>query len=113
MTREVRRASRGRRLTPEEAAKYRRLRELIEQEKPLILERRRSREAITRLLAALRAAREAAGLSLADVRERTGMDRSAIAKLENGVRDNPTLDTLIRYADAVGKRLVVTLADRH
>ena len=48
---------------------------------------------------------------MADLTERTGMDRSALSKLETGQRPNPTIDTLVRYADAVGKRLVVTLAD--
>jgi transcriptional regulator with XRE-family HTH domain len=59
----------------------------------------------------LKAAREKRGLSLADLTKRTGMDRSAISKLESGQRPNPTLDTLVRYAEAVGKRLVVQLAD--
>ena len=57
------------------------------------------------------AAREAKGLSLADLTERTGMDRSALSKLETGQRANPTVETLVRYAEAVGKRLVVSLAD--
>ena len=41
----------------------------------------------------------------------TGMDRSALSKLETGQRLNPTVDTLVRYAQAVGKRLVVSLTD--
>ena len=53
----------------------------------------------------------AKGLSLADLTELTGMDRSALSKLETGQRTNPTVETLVRYADAVGKRLVVSLAD--
>ena len=55
--------------------------------------------------------REAKGLSLADLTELTGMDRSALSKLETGQRANPTVETLVRYAQAVGKRLVVSLAD--
>ena len=39
------------------------------------------------------------------------MDRSALSKLETGQRPNPTVETLARYAEAVGKRLVVSLAD--
>jgi hypothetical protein len=35
----------------------------------------------------------------------------AFSKLETGQRPNPTIDTLMRYAEAVGKRLVLTLAD--
>lgn len=66
------------------------------------------------LLAALielKKAREAAGLSLADVAERSGIDKAALSRLENGVHDNPTVDTLTRYATAVGKRLVWSLQD--
>jgi transcriptional regulator with XRE-family HTH domain len=63
------------------------------------------------LLLQLKAAREAKGLSLSDLTELTGMDRSALSKLETGQRANPTVETLVRYAEAVGKRLVVTLSD--
>ena len=63
------------------------------------------------LLPQLKAARGQQGLSLAEVTRLAGMDRSAISKLENGRRPNPTVDTLVRYAEAVGKRLVVKLAD--
>ena len=48
------------------------------------------------LMAALRAERERQGLSLADLAERTGIDRAAIHKLEIGVNINPTLTTLTR-----------------
>ena len=63
------------------------------------------------LLRQLKAAREAKGLSLADMTELTGMDRSALSKLESGQRANPTVETLLRYSEAVGKRLVVSRAD--
>jgi DNA-binding phage protein len=57
------------------------------------------------LIAALRAERERQGLSLADIAERSGMDRAAIHKLEIGVSGNPTLATLNRYAEALGVRV--------
>jgi DNA-binding XRE family transcriptional regulator len=57
------------------------------------------------LMAALRAERERQGLSLADLAERTGIDRSAIHKLEIGLNTNPTLATLTRYAEALGARI--------
>jgi transcriptional regulator with XRE-family HTH domain len=41
----------------------------------------------------------------------TGMDRSALSKLENGQRPNPTVETLVRYAEAVGKHLKIELID--
>ena len=47
----------------------------------------------------LRQIREARGLSLTDVSERSGMTRAAISKLENGWNLNPTLDTLVPVCD--------------
>jgi DNA-binding XRE family transcriptional regulator len=63
------------------------------------------------LLRQLKASREAAGLTLADVSARCGIDQPALSRLENGHTPNPTLDTLWRYAAAVGKRLVLTTED--
>lgn len=63
------------------------------------------------VLKQLRAAREQKGMSVVDVSERTGMDPSALSKLETDERPNPTLDTLVRYADAVGLRLEMSLID--
>ena len=57
------------------------------------------------LIAALRAERQRQGLSLADLAERTGMDRAAIHKLEIGLNSNPTYATLTRYATALGSRI--------
>jgi ribosome-binding protein aMBF1 (putative translation factor) len=57
------------------------------------------------LLSELRKAREAAGLSLADLAERCGIDRSALCRLENGQQSNPTVETLSRYARGLGKQL--------
>jgi transcriptional regulator with XRE-family HTH domain len=54
------------------------------------------------MLAKLKKHRERQGLSLADVAARSGMDRSAVSRLENGVYVNPTVDTLYRYAEAIG-----------
>jgi len=54
------------------------------------------------MLATLKKHREHQGLSLADVASRSGMDRAAISRLENGVYVNPTVDTLYRYAQAIG-----------
>jgi DNA-binding phage protein len=111
----MRRITRDRKLTPEEAAKYRKVREQVQAELPELVARHHDRtealETLESLLPQLKAAREAKGLSLSDVTRLTGMDRSALSRLETGQRDNPTIDTLVRFAEAVGKRLVVTLAD--
>jgi transcriptional regulator with XRE-family HTH domain len=56
----------------------------------------------------IKLARETAGITLAEVSRRCGIDQPALSRLENGHNKNPTLDTLWRYAAAVGRRLVLT-----
>ena len=56
----------------------------------------------------IKRAREAAGFTLAEVSRRCGIDQPALSRLENGHNKNPTLETLWRYAAAVGRRLVLT-----
>src|SRR5712692_6103858 len=60
------------------------------------------------LLQHLKASRERGGLTLADVSARCGIDQPALSRLENGHTPNPTVDTLWRYAAAVGRRLVLS-----
>jgi DNA-binding XRE family transcriptional regulator len=111
----MRRVSRNRRLSAEEVEKYRKIRKDIAQELPELVarhqERMVAREQLDQVFEQLKCAREDKGLSLADVTRLSGMDRSALSKLETGQRPNPTIETLMRYAEAVGKRLVLTLAD--
>ena len=111
----MKRITRDRRLTPDESAKYNAVREQVAKELPELTARHHERMAsldqLERLFTQLKLAREAKGLSLADLTELTGMDRSSLSKLETGQRANPTVDTLIRYAEAVGKRLVVSLTE--
>lgn len=113
----MKRITRDRHLTPEEAAKYKAIREQVAEELPDLVGRHHQRMAaldqVDELLRQLKAAREEKGLSLANLTELTGMDRSALSKLETGQRTNPTVETLVRYAEAVGKRLVVSLTDAH
>ena len=112
----MKRITRDRKRTPEEAAKYDAIRAQIAAELPELISRHQDRlvslDQLDTLIGQLKTAREAKGLSLADVTELTGMDRSALSKLETGQRANPTVETLVRYAEAVGKRLVVALADQ-
>ena len=111
----IRRIQRDRLLTPEEAAKYKKVRDQVAKELPELVARHQERmvslDQLDQVLGQLKAAREAKGLSLTDVTELTQMDPSALSKLETGQRPNPTVETLVRYAEAVGKRLLVTLAD--
>ena len=110
----MKRITRKRRLRPTEVARYRTIRTQVDDELPEIVGRHRermsARHQVWQLADQLKSARMEKGLSLADLTELTGMDRSAISKLETGQRANPTLDTLVRYAQAVGRRLVVKLA---
>jgi DNA-binding XRE family transcriptional regulator len=68
--------------------------------------------AVKVLVHELKQAREAAGLTLAAVSISAGMDQATLSCLENGRQPNPTVDTLWRYASAVGRQLVLTHADR-
>src|SRR5215212_10155364 len=99
--------------TPEDRARHKAIREKFQRERPTHQELIESGEYIgpiphgvyLELRAALhdlKKAREAAGLSLADVAERSGIDKAALSRLENGVHDNPTVETLMRYAAALG-----------
>ena len=70
----------------------------------------------TRFAAALRsaihrvkAAREAAGLTLVEVSERSGIAVETLSRLETGAAANPTWKTLGDYAHAVGCRLTITV----
>lgn len=56
-------------------------------------------------IAQLKAAREAAGLTLAQVAERTGLAAETLCRLETGQVTNPTWTTLGLYAAAMGRKL--------
>jgi DNA-binding XRE family transcriptional regulator len=60
------------------------------------------------LIARLRRERLRRGLSLGDVSRATHQARSAISRLENGRYPNPTLDTVYRYASALGWHIRLT-----
>jgi len=58
---------------------------------------------------ALKKERELRGLSLTTLAERSGIDKAALSRLENGLQTNPTVDTLYRYATAIGVELIWTV----
>lgn len=65
------------------------------------------------LLDQLLKARQAAGLTQAQVAERMGTQAPAVARLERALatgKHSPSVGTLRRYAKACGKRLVVQVA---
>ncbi len=102
--------------TPEQQQELKQIRERFQRERPSLEDLLASGDAtevvfqgeyldLMAMLAKLKRHREQQGLSLADVAERSGMDRAAISRLENGVYLNPTIDTLYRYAAAVGAEI--------
>ncbi len=66
-----------------------------------------AKEAIERL----RTEHERQGLSLADVSRLSGIGREALCKIENNEEANPTVRTLVRYADAVGLGIVISFQE--
>ena len=59
------------------------------------------------LVADLVAARTAAGMTQQEVAARMWTTKSAVCRLESGVRTHPTLRTIERYALAVGARVEI------
>jgi transcriptional regulator with XRE-family HTH domain len=107
--------------TPEEKARLAAVRERFKS-RPTLEELDRSGEfgppipgstfwAVMALMKELRAAREAAGVSLSELADRTGMDKASLSRLESGKQGNPTIDTLARYAHALNKRMEFSILD--
>ncbi|HJT34644.1 MAG TPA: helix-turn-helix transcriptional regulator [Pirellulales bacterium] len=65
---------------------------------------------LVEMLVALRSARERAGQSREEIASRMGVDSEDIVRLETG-KKAPTLEILNRYAAALGKQIVLSLAD--
>ncbi len=108
--------------TAEERARHKAIRERFQRDRPSLDELLAGGDCIGPLrhgaylnflqaMHALKAERERRGLSLSDVSKRSGIDPAAISRLENGKQANPTIDTILRYADALGKQLVWTFQD--
>jgi DNA-binding XRE family transcriptional regulator len=106
--------------TDADRARHRKIRELFK-DRPtideLIARGELSRESVpmgvyvtARVTAArLRAAREAAGLSRAELAESAGVAEADLAALESGELFNPTLELLARYAGALGMTVSIGL----
>jgi DNA-binding XRE family transcriptional regulator len=115
---------RASRKTAEERIREQTLRAKLQKERPSLADLVRTGECdpdtvmtmgmyfdVQKALQALKRERKRYGLSIADVAERSGLDRAVVSRLENGKQDNPTLATLMRYAAAVGKRFLWTYED--
>lgn len=69
--------------------------------------------AMLSLLAKFKALRENQGRTLAEVAERMGIDQPALSRLETGKMLNPTLATLMKWAEALDQKLVIDLSPTH
>ncbi|MCL4863103.1 MAG: helix-turn-helix transcriptional regulator [Caldilineaceae bacterium] len=105
--------------TPEEKAQHSQVRQQIDAELPELRQRAREKLAaivhlgveLPHIIDLLKAERIKQGLTLAQLKEATGIEGANLVRLENHEDANPTINTLTRYADAVGKKVLVVLAD--
>ena len=54
---------------------------------------------------------EEKNMTLTDLAEKTGIEKGNLSAISNN-KKNPTMETLKKIADGLGKRLVVTFVDR-
>lgn len=75
--------------------------------------RQNSQVVVSKVVAMLRQARMAKGLSMNVVAQKAGLSQSVVSLIERGLR-SPTLDTLVRIASAIETGLgeIVTRAER-
>ncbi len=101
------------RVTDQEAAHYDEIRRKVREEFPPKAKPRRQAPAVALVdvMVALKTARTQKGLTLADITASTGIATPNLSNLENSADANPTLQTLLRYADALGKTIRVVLED--
>ena len=105
--------------TLEEKARHQQIREQNQEELPELQQRARqklsdlmqSRVDIHQAIALLKAERIKQGLTLSQLNESTGIEAATLRQLEDSEDANPTISMLTRYADAVGKKVLVVLAN--
>ena len=100
--------------TPEDLAELKAARERFQRDRPgiddLVAEgydepvRHGDVMALLSTIATLKLERDRRGITLAELSERSGMDKGMLSRFENGKILNPTLSTLC-YAAAIGVRL--------
>jgi DNA-binding XRE family transcriptional regulator len=112
MAKKFTRIQRDRLLTAEEAARDEDVRRKVREEFP---PKKRSALQqpvdISAIMRALKEARTSQGMTLAEAAERAKIEPPNLSALENSPDANPTLNTLVRYADALGKTIRVVLED--
>jgi ribosome-binding protein aMBF1 (putative translation factor) len=108
--------------TPEEMARIREIREQFQRERPGLEQLVASGDSpppiplgdlhnLALIGEVLKRAREALGLSLSAIAERSGLNEADLRRLEEGEELRPTVNLLCGYAEALGKRWVWALED--
>jgi len=96
-------------LTEEQKRRHAEIRRQVEQDKPRLsreaLAVKAQMEAAFKAMQMLKREREQRGISLGDLAERSGIDKGNLSRLENDINANPTLETLVRIARAIGGEL--------
>jgi hypothetical protein len=99
--------------TEEERARYREAldeeRDGIEANKALGRELLADRRELGNIVSELKAIRERLNISLTELAQRTGMAVTNLSRLENLDGPNPTIETLRRYAHAIGHRIEIAV----
>lgn len=97
---------RGAKLTDEQRARVRRGQAWAKANKSELSRKALAAKAQMRVTFAvmqeLKAEREKRGVTLVELAERTGIDKGHLSRLENNINANPTLETLLRIAQAIG-----------
>lgn len=102
-----------RRFTPEEREMFERAKREVEEDLPWIKDRMRAssrrESAVQDLLWSLHTARVEADMTLEQLDERTGLGMRTLAEIDHGVNADPSIETLMEIAEAVGVRLRVEI----
>ena len=111
MTDKIKIKRENRKLTPEERERHRRIREQVERDKPRLnreaMAAKAQMEAVHAAMRILKAERVKLGMSLGQLAELTGIDKANLSRMENNINANPTLETLVRIARALGGTIEV------
>ena len=81
----------------------------VEANKSLGRELLAERRELGQIVAELKSIREQSNVSLTELATRTGMTVSNLSRLENMEGQNPTIETLRRYAHAIGHRIEIAV----
>ena len=108
-----------RKTTPEERTRHARIREDVKTYLPemraeaqeILENAMKTGLSLRPAILTLKRERQRQGLSFADMKARSGIDRASACRLENSPDANPTIKTLERYAKALGKKLLIVLTD--